>query len=37
MALGFYFSRATLVPIMAEPGADPGQPMVARVHNVIDG
>jgi hypothetical protein len=28
---------ATLVPIMAELGADPGQPMVARVHNVIDG
>ena len=27
---------ATLVPIMAELGADPGQPMVARVHNVID-
>ncbi len=28
---------ATLVPIMAELGADPGHPMVARVHNVIDG
>jgi hypothetical protein len=28
---------ATLLPIMAELGADPGQPMVARVHNVIDG
>ena len=28
---------ATLVPIMAELGADPGQPMVSRVHNVIDG
>jgi hypothetical protein len=28
---------ATLLPIMAELGADPGQPQVARVHNVIDG
>jgi hypothetical protein len=28
---------ATLLPIMAELGADPGQPMVARVHNVIGG
>ena len=28
---------ATLLPIMAELGADPGQPMVARVHNAIDG
>lgn len=28
---------ATLLPNMAELGADPGQPMVARVHNVIDG
>jgi hypothetical protein len=28
---------ATLVPIMAELGADPGQPTVSRVHNVIDG
>jgi hypothetical protein len=28
---------ATLVPIMAELGADPGQPMVARIHNQIDG
>jgi hypothetical protein len=27
----------TLLPIMAELGADPGQPMVARVHNVIAG
>jgi hypothetical protein len=28
---------ATLLPIMAELGADPGQPQIARVHNVIDG
>lgn len=28
---------ATLLPIMAEIGADPGPPMVARVHNVIEG
>jgi hypothetical protein len=28
---------ATLVPIMAGLGADPGEPMVARVHNVIEG
>jgi hypothetical protein len=28
---------ATLLPIMAELGADPGQPKVGRVHNVIDG
>jgi hypothetical protein len=28
---------ATLVPIMSELGADPGEPMVAQVHNVIDG
>ena len=27
----------TLVPIMAELGADPGQPMVSSVHNVIEG
>ena len=27
----------TLLPIMAELGADPGQPMVAPVHNVIQG
>ena len=27
----------TLLPIMAELGADPGQPMVAPVHNVIRG
>jgi hypothetical protein len=27
---------ATLIPIMAELGADPGQPMVAPVHNVIE-
>jgi hypothetical protein len=26
-----------LVPIMAEVGADPGQPQVAEVHNVIVG
>jgi hypothetical protein len=28
---------ATLLPIMADLGADPGQPMVAPVHNQIDG
>jgi hypothetical protein len=28
---------ATLLPIMAAIGADPGEPMVARVHNVIEG
>jgi hypothetical protein len=28
---------ATLQPIMAELGADPGQPMVARVYNAIEG
>jgi len=27
----------TLVPIMAELGADPGQPMVSKVHNIIHG
>jgi hypothetical protein len=27
----------TLVPIMSAVGADPGQPMVSRVHNVIQG
>ena len=28
---------ATLVPIMTGLGADPGEPMVARVHNVVEG
>ena len=28
---------ATLLPIMAAVGADPGQPMVASVHNIIEG
>jgi hypothetical protein len=28
---------ATLLPIMAEVGADPGEPMVAPVYNVIKG
>ncbi len=28
---------ATLVPIMTELGADPGEPMATRVHNVIRG
>lgn len=28
---------ATLLPIMAELGLDPGEPMVAEVHNVIEG
>jgi hypothetical protein len=27
----------TLVPIMAALGADPGQPMVSKVHNIIQG
>jgi hypothetical protein len=27
----------TLLPIMAELGADPGKPMVAPVHNIIEG
>jgi hypothetical protein len=28
---------ATLIPIMTAAGVDPGTPMVARVHNVIEG
>jgi hypothetical protein len=28
---------ATLVPIMSGLGVDPGEPMVAPVHNVIEG
>jgi hypothetical protein len=28
---------ATLVPILTGLGVDPGKPMVARVHNVIEG
>ena len=28
---------ATLLPIMAEIGADPGEPMVSPVHNIIKG
>jgi hypothetical protein len=28
---------ATLVPIMTELGADPGQPMITPVHNIIKG
>lgn len=27
----------TLVPIMTALGADPGQPMVSKVHNIIEG
>ena len=27
----------TLLPIMAELGADPGQPQVSPVHNIIEG
>lgn len=27
----------TLIPILAGLGVEPGQPMVARVHNVIEG
>jgi hypothetical protein len=28
---------STLIPIMTGLGLDPGEPMVARVHNVIEG
>jgi hypothetical protein len=28
---------ATLLPIMAELGADPGDPQVSPVHNIIEG
>ena len=28
---------ATLLPIMAELGADPGEPQVATVHNIVVG
>jgi hypothetical protein len=28
---------ATLIPILTEIGVDPGKPMVAQVHNVIEG
>jgi hypothetical protein len=28
---------ATLMPILTELGVDPGKPMVAQVHNVIEG
>jgi hypothetical protein len=28
---------ATLVPIMTELGADPGQPQISPVHNIIKG
>ncbi len=28
---------ATLMPILTKLGADPGQPMVAPVHNIIQG
>ena len=28
---------ATLLPIMGELGADPGQPHVSPVHNIIEG
>ena len=28
---------ATLVPIMAELGVDPGEPQVSPVHNIIEG
>jgi hypothetical protein len=28
---------ATLIPIMTGLGVDPGEPMVAQVHNVIEG
>jgi len=27
----------TLIPIMTALGADPGQPMVSKVHNIIQG
>ncbi|MGA2037265.1 MAG: hypothetical protein ABSH04_06750 [Acidimicrobiales bacterium] len=28
---------ATLVPILAELGVDPGEPQVSSVHNIIEG
>jgi hypothetical protein len=28
---------ATLVPIMTELGAEPGQPQISPVHNIING
>ena len=28
---------ATLVPIMTELGADPGEPQISPVHNIIEG
>jgi len=28
---------ATLLPILGELGVDPGEPMVAPIHNIIDG
>jgi hypothetical protein len=28
---------ATLIPIMTDLGVDPGEPMIAEVHNVIPG
>jgi hypothetical protein len=28
---------ATLIPIMSGLGADPGEPMISQVHNVIEG
>jgi hypothetical protein len=28
---------ATLLPVMAEVGADPGDPQVSPVHNIIEG
>jgi hypothetical protein len=28
---------ATLMPIMGAAGVDPGEPMVATVHNVLEG
>ncbi len=28
---------ATLMPILSELGVDPGTPMIARVHNTIEG
>ena len=27
----------TLMPILAEQGVDPGEPHVARIHNIIEG
>lgn len=33
----FQASGATLMPILAEAGVDPGHPQVSPVHNMIEG